>query len=73
MTSPLPGQRAGQQPMRAALAAQRAVGRAANASSAVTSHLLINVRGQWWCQHIDDQGQEHLVPYDPQKGCDDRG
>jgi hypothetical protein len=60
----LPGQRAAQRPMRAAVAAQRAIGRAVTASGGTASRLVMRVGGQWVEQVIDDQGQERLVPFE---------
>lgn len=64
----LPGQRAAQRPMRAALAAQRAIGRAVTSSGGTTSRLVMNTGGGWVEQVIDEQGQEHLVPYEFEEG-----
>ena len=64
----LPGQRAAQRPMRAAVAAQRAIGRAVTTSGGTTSRLVMRVGGQWVEQVIDSDGQEQLVPYDFEEG-----
>ncbi|MFE2934952.1 hypothetical protein [Streptomyces sp. NPDC059278] len=66
----LPGQRAAQRPIRAAVAAQRAIGRAVAASGGTAGRLVMNVGGRWVEQVIDGQGQEHLVPYDFKEGND---
>lgn len=64
----LPGQRAAQRPMRAAVAAQRAIGRAVTTSGGTTGRLVMRVDGRWVEQVIDDQGQEQLVPFEFEEG-----
>jgi hypothetical protein len=65
----LPGQRAAQRPMRAAVAAQRAIGRSVTTSGGTTGRLVLNVGGGRWVEQvIDDKGQEQLVPYDFKEG-----
>lgn len=66
--SALPGQRAAQPPMRAAVSVQRAVGRAVAAGGSSTSVLVLNIGGTWMRQVIDDDGQEQLVPYQLDEG-----
>ncbi|NGO71351.1 hypothetical protein [Streptomyces boncukensis] len=60
----LPGQRAAQRPMRAAVSVQRTLGRALHDSSASSSVLILNVAGRWMRQVVDEEGQERLVPYE---------
>ncbi|MGW1840833.1 hypothetical protein [Streptomyces sp. NPDC002067] len=57
-----PGQRAGQRAMRAAVASQRALGRAASDSSGMTGELICNIGGRWFRLHVDESGQEHREP-----------
>ena len=66
--SALPGQRAAQPPMRAAVSVQRAVGRAVAAGGGTSSSLVLNVGGRGMRQVIDDDGQEQLVPYQLDEG-----
>lgn len=63
MSTALPGQRAAQRPLRAAVQVQRAIGRAVASSGTSTSVLVLNVGGEWMQQVIDEDGQEQLVPY----------
>jgi hypothetical protein len=60
----LPGQRAAQRPLRAAVAAQRAIGRAVTGGGTSSTRLVLNVGGQWMEQTVNDEGQEQLVPYE---------
>ncbi|MFG2225395.1 hypothetical protein [Streptomyces sp. NPDC048644] len=62
MSITAPGQRAGQRAMRAAVASQRALGRAAADGSGMSGELIFNVRGQWYRQFVDESGQEHREP-----------
>ncbi|MFB6813123.1 hypothetical protein ACFCV8_01050 [Streptomyces sp. NPDC056347] len=64
----LAGQRAAQRPLRAAVAAQRAIGRAVTSSGATSGRLVMRVGGRWMEQVIDDQGQETLVPFEFEEG-----
>ncbi|MFE7105641.1 hypothetical protein ACFU98_10550 [Streptomyces sp. NPDC057575] len=64
----LPGQRAAQRPMRAAVAAQRAIGRAVTTSGGTTGRLVMRVDGRWVEQVIDEAGQEQLVPFEFEEG-----
>lgn len=64
MSRPLPGQRAAQRPMRAAMSSQRAVGRAVNAQGSVSTTLIMNVGGRWFRVGVDERGREHLNPCD---------
>lgn len=69
--SALPGQRAAQRPLRAAVAAQRAIGRAVTSSGGTSGRLVMQVDGgRWMEQVIDNQGQEQLVPFEfePEEG-----
>ena len=58
---PLPGQRAAQQPLRAAIAAQRALGRAARDASALTERLVAFPAdgGPGFVLHVGDDDTEH--------------
>ncbi|MEU3220049.1 hypothetical protein [Streptomyces sp. NPDC006971] len=65
----LAGQRAAQRPLRAAMAAQRAIGRSVASSGGTTGRLVMRVSGgRWMEQVIDDKGQEHLVPFAFEEG-----
>ncbi|MEE1774438.1 hypothetical protein PUR34_41285 [Streptomyces sp. JV185] len=64
----LPGQRAAQRPMRAAVSAQRAIGRSVTTSGGTTGRLVMWVDGRWVEQVIDDKGQEQLVPFEFEEG-----
>lgn len=66
----LPGQRSAQSPLRAAMAVQRALGRAARAGGS-SSSLVMLVDGQWMRQVIDADGQERLEPYELDSGTQD--
>lgn len=69
MSTALPGQRAGQRPMRAAIATQRAIGRAIGSSGALVDTFVLHTRDGW--QQIvrdPDTGVETLAPYDFQEG-----
>ncbi|WP_019549818.1 MULTISPECIES: hypothetical protein [Streptomycetaceae] len=68
--SALPGQRAAQRPMRAAVSVQRAIGRTVADGGASTGVLVLNVGGEWMQQVIDEDGQEQLVPYQLDEGED---
>ncbi|MFF8716152.1 hypothetical protein ACF07T_32675 [Streptomyces sp. NPDC015184] len=59
----LAGQRAAQRPLRAAVAAQRAIGRAVTSSGGTSGRLVMRVAGGWMEQVIDEAGQEQLVPF----------
>lgn len=61
--SALPGQRAAQRPLRAAKAAQAALGRAATATEAMSSVLVVNVRGRWMRQTWTANGVRQMEPY----------
>ncbi|MFJ9719889.1 hypothetical protein ACIRPQ_28855 [Streptomyces sp. NPDC101213] len=65
MSTPVPGQRAAQRPLRAAVAVQRSVGRALNSTSSV-SEVVILQTDEGWRQIVFDEetGQERLVPYE---------
>ncbi|MFI7278500.1 hypothetical protein [Streptomyces sp. NPDC049879] len=77
MTHPLPGQRAGQQPMRAAVQAQRAIGRAVTFTGAMSGQLILYVNGEWMRHAVDEEtGRDRLEPYaldseQPEEGADD--
>lgn len=60
----LPGQRAGQRPLRAAVAAQRAIGRAVSDTDADSTVLILQVRGEWKRLEAGADGVERLVPYE---------
>ncbi|TBO60920.1 hypothetical protein EYS09_03890 [Streptomyces kasugaensis] len=62
MSAPVAGQRAGQRPMRAAVAAQRALGRMAADQSSISGELIVNIDGRWFRQYVDDHGQMHRDP-----------
>lgn len=64
MTS-LPGQRAGQRPMRAAVASQRAIGQRLNAVHAMAETLVLWTGDDGW-QRVacEPDGRDHLTPYD---------
>lgn len=64
MTTPLPGQRSAQRPMRAAVASQRALGRLVNAGGAMSGAMVLNVGGRWFEVGFDESGQERLVSYE---------
>lgn len=53
MSTPLPGQRAAQSPLRAARASQAAMGRAASNASSMAATMILNVGGHWK-QVVDD-------------------
>ncbi|ONK13123.1 hypothetical protein [Streptomyces sp. MP131-18] len=52
-----PGQRAGQRPQRAAVAAQRALGRAALGDGAMAAVMTVRLGGRWWRVTHDQFGQ----------------
>lgn len=60
----LPGQRAGQRPLRAAVAAQRAIGRQLTAVHAMSSELVLWTEDGWQQVACEDDGRDHLIPYD---------
>ncbi|MBZ6085926.1 hypothetical protein KVH15_33630 [Streptomyces olivaceus] len=62
--SALPGQRAAQRPLRAAKAAQAVLGRAATAREAMSSSLVVNIRGQWMRQTWTANGAQQTEPYE---------
>ncbi|MFJ8855090.1 hypothetical protein [Streptomyces sp. NPDC102437] len=66
--SALAGQRAAQRPLRAAVAAQRAIGRAVMSSGGTAGRLVMRVDGRWVEQVIDADGQEQLVPFEFEEG-----
>lgn len=59
----VPGQRAAQRPLRAAVASNSALGRAAGASGAMADRMILNIGGQWNQVVRDADGIEHLEPY----------
>lgn len=59
MSTPVPGQRVAQRPLRAAVATQAALGRSTNTSGAVSDSMILNVGGHWK-QVVDD----YLVDYE---------
>lgn len=63
MSAPLPGQRAAQRPLRAAVAAQRAIGRSVSSSGGLVESLILNVGGEWKRVATGEDGSEHLEPY----------
>ena len=65
MSTALPGQRAGQRPLRAAVATQRAIGRSLGTTGAMADTLVLHTEDGWQQVVIDpDHGGEVLVPYD---------
>lgn len=64
MSNALPGQRAAQRPMQAAMASQRALGRAAGPSGVVTDLMIINVDGLFMRVVNNPDGSQDLEPYD---------
>lgn len=63
MSTAVPGQRAAQRPLRAAIASNSALGRAASASGAMVNQMILNVGGEWKQVVRDADGMEHLEPY----------
>ncbi|MFF2650610.1 hypothetical protein [Streptomyces sp. NPDC058045] len=59
----LPGQRAAQRPLRAAIAAQAALGRAASRADSMASHVVLNIGGRWMQQTWTPDGERQLTPY----------
>lgn len=70
MSTALPGQRAGQRPMRAAMATQRAIGRQLTSSGALVDTFVLHTRERGWEQIVQDPdtGAETLAPYEFQEG-----
>lgn len=64
MSAPLPGQRAGQHPLRAAVASQRAIGRAVSASGGYAEVLLVVLDGQVMRITEDADGNQQVTPYE---------
>lgn len=65
MSNPtLPGQRAGQRPIRAAIASQRAIGRALTSVQAMSDTLILWTEEGWQKVACEDDGRDHLIPYD---------
>lgn len=64
MSAPLPGQRAGQRPLRAAIASQRAVGRRLGAVHAMSDTFVMETDEGWQRVACEPDGRDHLVPYD---------
>jgi hypothetical protein len=62
--STLPGQRAAQRPLRAAVASQRAIGRQLTSVQALSEELVLWTDDGWQKVVCDDNGRDHLVPYD---------
>lgn len=62
--SALPGQRAGQRPVRAAVAAQRAIGQRLTAVHNMSDTLVLFTDEGWQKVACEDDGRDHLVPYD---------
>jgi hypothetical protein len=52
-----PGQRAGQRPQRAAIAAQRALGRAARDGGGLSTAMTVRIEGRWWRVSYDEKGR----------------
>lgn len=69
MSTALPGQRAGQRPMRAAVATQRAIGRAVGSAGGLVDAFVLHTP-EGWRQIVQDPetGAEVLAPYDFQEG-----
>lgn len=63
MSTAVPGQRAAQRPLRAAVASNSALGRAATAAGTMADKLILNVGGEWKQVVRDADGIEHLEPY----------
>lgn len=64
MSTPVPGQRMAQRPMRAAMASQAALGRSAAAAGSLTDQMILNVGGAWKRVATDADGNDHLEPYE---------
>lgn len=64
MSAPLPGQRAAQRPLRAAVASQAAIGRSVASSGGVVESLILNVGGRFMRVVTDENGLEGLEPYE---------
>ncbi|MFF9265807.1 hypothetical protein [Streptomyces longwoodensis] len=62
--STLPGQRAAQRPLRAAVASQRAIGRQLTSVQTLSEELVLWTDEGWQKVVCDDNGRDHLVPYD---------
>lgn len=63
--STLPGQRAGQRPLRAAVASQRAIGQRLSAAGALSDTLVLWTAQDGWQKVAHEaDGRDHLVPYD---------
>lgn len=60
----LPGQRAGQRPIRAAVASQRAIGQRLTAVHAMSDTLVLWTDAGWQKVACEDDGRDHLIPYD---------
>ncbi|MFD7507902.1 hypothetical protein ACFV5N_00940 [Streptomyces sp. NPDC059853] len=54
----VPGQRAAQRPQRAAVAAQRALGRAATGSGGLATVQVIHLHGRLWHVEHDQEGRQ---------------
>lgn len=65
MSTPLPGQRAGQRPLKAAVATQRAIGRSVMAAGGLTGGFLLHIDGQLMEMTEDANGVRTVEPYQP--------
>jgi hypothetical protein len=63
MSTAVPGQRMAQRPLRAAVAVQGALGRAANSAGVMADQMILNVGGEWKRVAFDADGIEYLEPY----------
>jgi hypothetical protein len=65
MSTPLPGQRGGQRPLKAAMATQRAIGRSLTSTGVMTEGFLLHINGQLVVMTEDAQGVRTVEPYQP--------
>lgn len=65
MTLPVPGQRAGQRPFKAAMATQRTIGRALTSSGVMSEGFLLHIDGQLMRMTEDADGVRTVEPYQP--------
>lgn len=65
MTIPVPGQRAGQRPLKAAIATQRSIGRSVASSGVMSEGFLLHIDGQLMHMTEDAAGVRTVTPYHP--------
>lgn len=64
MATPLPGQRAAQRPIQAAMASQRALGRSAGSTGTVADLVIANIGGRFMRSVTQPDGSQTWEPYD---------